>query len=422
MSGSADKPPLRIALSVYRGNPYCGGQGVYVRHLSAALVRHGHSVTVFSGQPYPELHPSVELCRIPSLDLYRDEDPFRHPRLRELERPADMLELATMFAGGFPEPRTFSMRLRKALDLRRGDFDILHDDQSLGPALLAVEQAGLPVIASVHHPVTIDKRLELAAATSRSKRVSLRRWYAFAQMQNRVARRLRGVITVSRSSAMDVETEMGVRRDRIFVVPVGVDTDIWKPLPRVARVPGRIMTTASSDVPLKGLAVLLEAVAKVRVDFAEAHLVVVGRLRPDSAIRAVIKTLGLEEVVSFVSGESDASLVARYASSALAVVPSLYEGFSLPAVEAMACGVPVIVTDGGALPEVVGRNGESALTVRAGDSGDLQEAICKVLRDPASFVAMAERGSSRVAERFTWDQTATSTLAAYRSVMRSPLC
>ena len=422
MSKTPDQRRLRIALSVYRGNPYCGGQGVYVRHLSAALVRQGHSVTVFSGQPYPDLDPAVELCRIPSLDLYRDDDPFRRPRLRELERPVDVLELVTMFAGGFPEPRTFSLRLRAQLERRQGEFDILHDDQSLGGALLQVERSGLAVIASVHHPVTVDKRLDLAAADNWGKRVSLRRWYGFAAMQSRVARRLRGVITVSRSSAEDVATEMGVDRDRIFVVPVGVDADTWKPMPGVARVPGRIMTTASSDVPLKGLAVLLEALAKVRVDFDDAHLVVVGRLRTHSAIGDLIESLGLHDVVTFVSEESDEELVARYASSSLAVVPSLYEGFSLPAIEAMACGVPVIVTDGGALPEVVGPPGESAITVRAGDSGELQDAIAGVLQAPAAFRSMAEHGTRRVAERYTWDQTATSTIAAYQSVLKLQAC
>lgn len=422
MRGELEDRPLRIALSVYRGNPYCGGQGVYVRHLSSALVRQGHSVAVFSGQPYPELVPDVELQRIPSLDLYRDEDPFRRPRVRELERPVDLLELATMFTGGFPEPRTFSIRLRAELDRRRGEFDILHDDQSLGNALLRVDRAGLPVVASVHHPVTVDKRVDLASATTLGRRVSLRRWYGFSEMQSRVARELRGILTVSQSSAIDVVADMGVSSDRIFVVPVGVDTSVWKPMPAVARVPGRIMTTASSDVPLKGLAVLLEALAKVRVDHEEAHLIVVGKLQPESAARGLIRSLGLDDVVTFVGGESDAMLVARYASSEVAVVPSLYEGFSLPAIEAMACEVPVVVTDGGALPEVVGRSGAAAVIVRAGDSGDLQEAISAILRAPHTFRTMAERGRRRVTERFTWDRTAESTVAAYRSVLATPAC
>jgi glycosyltransferase involved in cell wall biosynthesis len=413
---------MRVALSVYRGNPYCGGQGVYVRHLSAALAQLGHEVTVFSGQPYPELANGIELVKIPSLDLYREPDPFRRPKIREFESLADVLEVATMLTGGFPEPRTFSLRLLDALAARRGDFDIVHDDQSLGTALLDLEELGFPVVASVHHPVSIDRSLDLAAATHRSKRLSLMRWYGFAKMQARVARLLRGVLTVSSNSACDVVSEMGVDPSHLHIVPVGVDTSVWRPIPEIARVSGRIMTTASSDVPLKGLAVLLEAIAKVRVEHNEVHLVVVGRLRPQSPVAELIKERGLQDAVSFVSGESDEELVARYASASIAVVPSLYEGFSLPAIEAMACEVPLVTSDGGALPEVVGTSGDAALVVRAGDVEALKSAIDQLLASPVAARELGRRGRERVAACFTWQQTAMGTIRAYHDALRDPPC
>lgn len=413
---------MRVALSVYRGNPYCGGQGVYVRHLSRALADLGHAVTVFSGQPYPELADGIELVKIPSLDLYRETDPFRRPKLREFESLADVVEVATMLTGGFPEPRTFSLRLVAALAARRGDFDIVHDDQSLGRALLDLDALGFPVVASVHHPVSIDRALDLQAATTQTKRLSLLRWYGFAKMQARVARSLPGVITVSSNSARDVVNEMRVDPTRLHVVPVGVDTSVWRPIPEIPRVRGRIMTTASSDVPLKGLAVLIEAIAKVRIEHDEVHLVVVGKLRSQSPVAELIKERDLHDVVSFVSGESDEELVARYASASIAVVPSLYEGFSLPAIEAMACEVPLIASDGGALPEVVGASGDAAVVVKAGDVESLKSAIDHLVSHPGPASELGKRGRARVAERFTWKQTAIATIGAYRAALGQPQC
>ena len=422
MSVSTGPDALRVALVVYRGNPYCGGQGVYVRHLSAALVRLGHHVTVFSGQPYPELEAGIELVKVPSLDLYRDADPFRRPRLREIERSVDVLEIATMFTGGFPEPRTFSIRVRDELRRRPGEFDVVHDDQSLGRGLLDLQRDGAVVVASVHHPVSIDRALDLAAAPTASKRWSLRRWYGFSAMQSRVARRLPVLVTVSQSAKRDIVAEMAADASRILVVPVGVDTALWRPIPGVTRVPGRIMTTASADIPLKGLAVLLEALAKLLTERSDAHLVVIGKLREKSPIAGLISHLGLDAAVEFVSGESDESLVARYASSSVAVVPSLYEGLSLPAIEAMACGVPLVASNGGALPEVVGESDEAAVVVPAGDPSALFAALRSILDDPDSAQALGERGRARVTDRFTWDATALSTVGAYRLALSEQQC
>jgi glycosyltransferase involved in cell wall biosynthesis len=408
--------PLRVALLVYRGNPTCGGQGVYVRHLSRGLGELGHQVTVFSGQPYPELAPGVELVKVPSLDLYRDSDPFRRPRLREVTDGTDLVELATMWTGGFAEPRTFAHRVRGELARRAGQFDIVHDDQSLGPGLLGLLADGWPLLASIHHPVTIDRRLDLAAAPTRGKRASIRRWYGFAAMQTRVARRLPRILTVSSSARADIVRELGVAARRVGVVPLGADTDVYRPYPAVRRIAGRIMTTASADVPLKGLVPLLEALAKVRVEHEEAHLVVVGRLRPESPVRATIDRLGLDRAVEFVAGESDAQLARRYAECQLAVVPSLYEGFSLPAVEAMAAGVPLVASSGGALPEVVGDDGAAALLVPPGDPSALTSAIEAVLADGRRAAAMGAAGRRRVLSHFTWSVAAARTAEEYRQV------
>ncbi len=413
---------LRIAFLVYRGNPRCGGQGVYTRHLTGALSRLGHRVTVFSGQPYPELEEGVELVRLPSLDLYREPDAFRRPRVRELASAEDLLELATMWSGGFGEPRTFASRAADEIARRAGDFDLVHDDQSLGRGLLKLSAAGWPVLASIHHPITVDRALELAHATSRRRALSIRRWYGFSAMQSRVARRLPMLLTVSESSRDDIVAEMGVDAARLHVVPVGVDTAVFRPLDAVAREPGRIITTASADVPLKGLVPLLEALAKLRVEHEEARLVIIGQPRPDSVVPATIDRLGLSGAVEFKSEISDEELVGEYARATLAVVPSLYEGFSLPAVEAMACAVPLVATTGGALPEVVGEDGECGWLVPPDDPGALAGALSALLADSARRSGLGAAGRARVAERFTWERCAAGTVAAYRALLSGAPC
>jgi glycosyltransferase involved in cell wall biosynthesis len=415
------EPPLRIALLSYKGNPFCGGQGVYVRHLSRELARLGHHVEVLGGQPYPVLDEvegpgSVRLTEIPSLDLYREPDPFRTPRPKEFRGPVDLLEVATMWTGGFPEPLTFSLRARRYLAARRGRYDVVHDNQTLGYGLLGLERHGFPLVTTVHHPITVDRDLELESAADLKRRLSLRRWYAFTRMQGRVARRLDHVVTVSGTSKAEITEYLGVAPERISVVPIGADTRLWSPDPGVAAVPGRIVTTSSADVPLKGLVHLVEALAKVRTE-RDAHLVVVGRSRADGPVAEAVRRLGLERHVSFRSAVTDAELVELYRSAEVACVPSLYEGFSLPAAEAMATGTPLVATTGGAIPEVAGPDGDTCLAVPPGDAGALATALGRLLDDPGLRARIGGAGRERVLARFTWQRAAVLTVERYRAAI-----
>ncbi|MEW2492070.1 glycosyltransferase family 4 protein [Streptomyces nodosus] len=412
--------PLRIALLTYKGNPFCGGQGVYVRHLSRELVRLGHRVEVIGAQPYPVLDEGedlkgLSLTELPSLDLYRQPDPFRTPGREEYRDWIDALEVATMWTGGFPEPLTFSLRARRHLRARRGDFDVVHDNQTLGYGLLG--DMGAPLVTTIHHPVTVDRRLELEAAESRKRRASLRRWYAFTRMQKRVARRLPSVLTVSGTSRQEIVDQLGVSRDRVHVVHIGADTELFSPDPSVPQVPGRIVTTSSADVPLKGLVFLVEALAKARTERPGAHLVVVGKRSQDGPVAQAIARHGLENAVEFVKGVSDAELVALVRSAEVACVPSLYEGFSLPAAEAMATGTPLLATTGGAVPEVAGPDGETCLAVPPGDAGALAVGLGRLLGDPELRVRLGRAGRERVLGRFTWAKAAEGTVARYREAI-----
>ncbi|UED86698.1 glycosyltransferase family 4 protein [Streptomyces profundus] len=412
----ADRP-IRIALLSYKGNPFCGGQGVYVRHLSRELAALGHRVEVIGAQPYPELDPGVELRKLPSLDLYRQPDPFRTPGRKEYRDWIDALEVATMWTGGFPEPLTFSLRARRELAARRGEFDVVHDNQTLGYGLLGSRRLGLPLVTTIHHPITVDRRLELAAAEGRRRRYALRRWYGFTRMQGRVARRLPAVLTVSGSSRREIVEDFAVPADRVSVVPIGADTRVFRPDPATPRVPGRIITTSSADAPLKGLVFLVEALAKLRTERPETHLLVVGN-RPESGpVRDALERFGLGGAVEFVKGVSDTELASLVRSAQVACVPSLYEGFCLPAAEAMASGTPLVATTGGAIPEVTGPDGETCLAVPPGDAGALAEALGRLLGDAPLRERLAAAASERVLARFTWEHTARATVTHYRAAI-----
>lgn len=408
--------PLSIAFLAYRGKPHVGGQGVYTRHLTKALVDLGHHVEVLGGQPYPVLDDRVPLVELPSLDIYNDHFPMRMPGIWELKSLGDWIEVTAFSTGTFPEPLAFSVRAWQHLRGRVNDFDLVQDNQCLGYGLLGIQRLGLPVLATIHHPITVDRRLEMEHAETAWQRFSKARWYAFTKMQTRVASRLRRVVTVSQNSHKDIAADHRVPLERMHVVPVGVDQDLFRPLPGVRRVPGRLITTASADVTMKGLRFLLEAVAKLRTE-RHVELVVIGRLKEGGPSARIIDQLGLRDAVTFVTGVPEERIIELYSEAELAVVPSLYEGFSLPAIEAMSCGVPLVATTGGALPEVVGADGDTALLVPPGDSDALAARIRTALDDPELRAAVGARGRQRVIDRWTWRHTAVGTVEQYRALL-----
>jgi glycosyltransferase involved in cell wall biosynthesis len=409
--------PLRIALLSYRSKPHCGGQGVYIRHLSRELHALGHHVEVFSGQPYPDLDPGPVLREIPSLDLYRDEDPFRTPRWREYRDWVDGLETAMMWGGAFPEPLTFSIRALRVLAARTADFDVVHDNQGLGYGMLGVRRLGLPLVTSIHHPISVDRRIDLASA-SRLGALSRRRWYGFVRMQARVACRLARypgapLITVSDSSKRDICRDFRVRPEQVHIIPLGVDTRVFRPR-EGARVPGRIIAVASADSPLKGIATLLRAMGKLVTD-TDAHLIVVGK--PAPATERLAAQLSLTDRVTFSHGLDDEAFSALLASAETAVVPSLYEGFSLPAVEHMASGTPLVASRTGALPEVAG---DAAILVTPGEDEELAAVLRRLHDSPAERAALAARALCRVGERFAWPAVAQATVEQYLAAVKGP--
>jgi glycosyltransferase involved in cell wall biosynthesis len=415
--GSVPGPPaaadraLRIAMLSYRSKPHCGGQGIYLRHLSRELAALGHHVEVFSGQPYPDLEPGPLLRALPSLDLYRDDDPFRTPRPGEYRDWIDALEVATMWTGAFPEPLTFSLRALRAMRGRRDDFDVVHDNQVLAYGMLGIARLGLPLVTSIHHPISVDRRIEIAAARGLSA-LAKRRWYSFVRMQGRVARRAGPIMTGSQSSSDDICRDFRVAPRNVRVIPLGVDTRLFHPR-QAPRVPGRIVAVASADSPLKGISTLLRAFAKLTTE-RDVLLTVVSKPSPGGPTEQLVAELALGEKVQFVHGISDTALAELVASAEIAVVPSLYEGFSLPAVEHMASGTPLVASRTGALPEVTG---DAALLVTPGDAEELAAALRQLHDSRRERERLSAAALARVQERFAWPAVARATVAEYLLAM-----
>jgi len=412
-STRAEKEFLKICLLTYRGNPASGGQGVYIKHLSLALKELGHQVEIISGPPYPRLADHIPLHQLPGLDLYNPDHLFKVKEKKKLLDPLNFLEYASMCTGGFPEPFTFGRRVYRHFQCLSPPYDIVHDNQGLSPGILALRRLRYPLVATVHHPVTIDRETELEAASSLLKRIMIHRWYAFLGMQKRTSRRMGMVITVSQASKRDIIREYGIDQNRLRVVMNGIDTEYFHPVPGVEREKDHLLVTNSADTPLKGLRYLLEAVASIRKK-RSIRLTVIGAPKKDGAIKQLIRHLGLGEAVNFTGRIESDQFAQYYARATMAVIPSLYEGFGLPAGEAMSCAVPVISTNGGALPEVVGDTG---IIVPPGDWLALEQAILALLDDPERRERLGQAGFQRVQKLFTWRRAATQTVEVYREAM-----
>jgi glycosyltransferase involved in cell wall biosynthesis len=412
--GSSGNDKLRIAILGYRSNPYSGGQGIYIHYLSKALIAAGHEVDVISGPPYPELVDGVRLIKLPSLDLHAHPNHVRALRPGHLKSFADTFEYFSMLTGGFPEPYTFGRRLVRHFNGMHTQYDIVHDNQSLCYGTLELQRRGIPMVTTIHHPITSDLALALDGARDWKHRLLVRRWHTFIGMQKKVARNLNHVITVSEQSRRDIAGAFGLDEAKVSVVHNGIDVDTFRPMQDVERNKWQIMATASSDQPLKGLKYLILAVNALRDKYPELRVKVLGRIKEDGDIDRLIDSLGIRDRLTFISGVDTSEIVRMYAESSVVVVPSIYEGFGFPAGEAMACGVPVISTDGGALPEVVG---DACYMVPVRDADAIAKGIVYLVEHPEERERLAAAGQERIHRLFSWQVAADRMIDHYRAVL-----
>ena len=400
---------LKIGLLSYRSHPYSGGQGIYVKHLSKALAELGHEVDVISGQPYPELDERVNLVKLPSLNIFEEEDRFRSFKMNYLMNPLSLFEWLSVMTGGFPEPYTYGVRVNRYLKKRLGDYQIIHDNQSLSYALLHIQQ-NFPLVTTIHHPITRDHKLELENAKNWKQRLSSNRWHGFLRMQKKVAPSLKAIITPSHSSKIDISNEFSVNKDFIDVVHNGIDTETFKPNNNKKRIKNRIITTASADVPLKGLKYLINALPKIISLYPDTELVVIGKAKSNGETMKLIKKLNLLPHIHFKSNLKEEDIVDLYASAELAVIPSLYEGFGFGAGEAMSCGVPLISTLSGGLEDIVKG---SCYEIEPGSSVQIENAVIDLFDNEEEMKRVALLGRKRILEKFNWRQAAKGYLAIY---------
>ena len=409
----ADGAPLRILLPSYRSDPHTGGQGIYMRLISKALVDLGHHVDVISGPPYPELDPRIGLVKLPSLDMYARENPIACLNGEIMGNKTDLFEWWSHNWGGFPEPYTFGVRMADYMRDKIDQYDIMHDNQTLCYGMLDVRDMGLPVVGTIHHPITKDRRIDIAHAKWPWIKFLKWRWYSFLNMQMKVARALDPLIVVSDSTKRDVHKDFKIPMQRMVRIHHGIDHELFTPQPHITRRKNRLMATASADVPLKGLIYLIRAYHMLLTDHPDLELVVVGRLREGQTMDE-LNRLGIRDRVKFISGLSGEDIRDLYAEATIAVSPSVYEGFGFPAGEALSCGVPLVATDGGSLPEVVG---DAGIVVPHSNPQALARAIDGLLRDEDRRADMSVKARHHILYNFKWERCARDVVQLYRQTI-----
>ena len=407
---------MKIGLLSYRGNPFSGGQGIYVKHLSLALTKLRHRVDVISGPPYPDLHEDINLIKIPSLNLFELKDNLRLRSFKPsfLFNLTDFSEWMGVLSGSFPEPYAFGERVNTYLNKTSTDYDLIHDNQSLCYGLINIQKE-IPLVTTIHHPITKDYKLALEAATTWKERLSINRWHSFLRMQKKVAPQLNRIICPSNQSKADVIEEFKVNKENVDVVLNGIDLDSFNRDDNVEKKPYRIITTASADVPLKGLKFLIEAMTEIIDEIPAAHLVVLGRAKKKGDIIKQISRLNLEDKISFHSGLSQSEVVSLYSSSHICVIPSLYEGFGFGAGEAMACGLPLISTQSGGLKEVIGQD---AVIIESESSKAIVKAVKDLFSNKEKQLALSRAGRKRMEDEFNWIKAAKAYEEIYSKTIK----
>ena len=408
-----DCKPLNILMPSYRSHPYTGGQGIYMRLVTKAMRDLGHNVDVISGQPYPILDDGVKLVKLPSLDLYSYNNPLKAFNFNLLKNKIDLYEWISHLTGGFSEPYTFGERMAKWAKYNFSKYDVVHDNQTLAYGLLKLKNFGLPVVGTIHHPITMDKRIDIQHAETLSLKILKWRWYSFLNMQMHVARQLDPIIVVSENTRKDLVRDFKVDIKKTRKVLHGIDHLTFRPIDGIKRKPNQLITTASADVPLKGLIYLIRAYDLLLKDFPELELIVIGKLR-DGPTSKELNKRGIKNKVKFVSDLTSNQIVKLYAESTIAVSPSVYEGFGFPAGEAMSCGIPLVSTNGGSLPEVVG---DAGIIVNHSDPASLYQGVKQLLDNDEKRLVYGKMGRKRVLDKFTWKRAAQELVNVYKEAI-----
>ena len=390
---------LKIAILSYRSAKFGGGQGIYVADISSALSQIGHKVDVISGPPYPDLSNKVNLIKLPGLNLFKTFS-FNY-RLKQLFKKnsksfIDYYEFLSVLMGGFPEPKTFGYRANKYLN--NNNYDIIIDNQSLSYGMIEI-QSRFPFIEIIHHPITIDYKYELQTSKKIKYRISRHRWYSFLNMQKKVAPKIRTIITPSNNSKKEISKEFKCKENRIHVINNGLDTNQFRPIITNERDKFRLITTASADVPLKGLDFTLQALHTLKKEYPKIFLVVIGPLKRNGHTSRLIKKLNLNDNVVFKTNLTRIEIRELYSKSSIAIVSSLYEGFGYPVIEAMSCGVPLIASNVSSIPELASKY---ATLVEPGSAEEISNSVKDIISNYDKYNEVALNGREYIIDNFNW--------------------
>ncbi|MDC3113509.1 glycosyltransferase family 4 protein [Gammaproteobacteria bacterium] len=393
---------LNIAILSYRSAKFGGGQGVYIKDISFALSLMGHNVDIISGPPYPDLHDGVKLIKLPGLDLFETfsfKDRFKKFKKKKCKNFDDYYEFFIALVGGFPELRTFGNRANDYLK-NNNNYDVIIDNQSISYGLIEIQKR-FPLIEIIHHPITFDFKFELAASKKIKYKISRYLWYSFLKMQKQVAPKLQNIITVSQSSKKGIIEEFNCKKNNILVINNGLDTEEFSPIEESVRDLNRLITTASADVPLKGLDYSLKALQILKKDNPNIHLIVIGSPKKGGHTERLIKELNIKDNVFFKKHISKEEIRKLYSTSSVAIVSSLYEGFGYPVIEAMSCEVPLIATNVSSIPELVGKY---AILIDPKDENLLSHKIKNILSNYDDHKKTAIQGRQHIIKTFNWSK------------------
>ena len=394
---------LNIAICSYRSAPFGGGQGIFVFELSRTLNNLGHHVDVISGPPYPNLESSIQLIKSPGLNLFSTFNfrerlkIFYEKKNKSLD---DWYEFISALFGGFPELRTFGNRTK--ILLKKSSYDVVIDNQSLSYGMIKI-QKNLPLIEIIHHPITKDYRYDIQFSKGIIQKISKWRWFSFLKMQKRVSPKLKVISTPSHNSKKDIVKDFGVLERNISVIPNGIDHKSFTPMQDIKRIPKQIITTASADVPLKGLDFTLHAVARLKEDFPELRLVIIGAPRSGGHTERLIKRLQIDQNILFKSNLTKNEIAIEYAKSSVAIVSSLYEGFGFPVGEAMSCAIPLIATNVASIPEITQSFAE---LIPAENADAIELAVRNIFNKPEKNQLRADAGRMHIIDNFNWQKIA----------------
>lgn len=393
-------PNLKIAILSYRSAPFGGGQGVYVHDISKALTERGHKVDIISGPPYPKVPEGVNLIKLPGLDLFQTfsfKERIKIFKNKKKKNILDYFEFCSVLLGGFPEMKTFGHRCHNYL-IQNTDYDTVIDNQSLSYGMLEIQKM-FPFIEIIHHPITKDYKHDLLANNKLLYRLSRYRWYSFLNMQKRVAPKIKNIITPSSNSSQDIAKDFRCNESNITVIHNGLDVNIFVPYEDIKRDPLKLITTASADVPLKGLDYTLTALSILKNEFQNMNLTVIGKLKKDGHTSRLIERLGISDSIVFKTNLTKKEIAEEYAKSSVAIVSSLYEGFGYPVIEAMSCSTPLIAANTSSIPELIGNY---ATLIPPKDSTSLANSIKLIINNYDKYKSISNKGRDHIIKNFNW--------------------